>query len=137
MRLARITGRVSASIKSAKLTGVRMLVADYVDPEGEVLERAAVVTDACGAGPGDLVLVAVGSAARVPAETAGVPTDATAVGFIDQLSVGDRNVDLAAPSGPPVLPTPPGPPGSPGPPPPSPSPPEAARPARPSRQRRK
>ena len=126
MRLARITGRVSASIKSAKLTGVRMLVADYVDPEGEVLERAAVVTDACGAGPGDLVLVAVGSAARVPAETAGVPTDATAVGFIDQLSVGDRNMDLAAPPGPPG-PTPP----------PSPSPAEAARPARSSRQRRK
>ena len=135
MRLARITGRVSASIKSAKLTGVRMLVADYVDPEGEVLERAAVVTDACGAGPGDLVLVAVGSAARVPAETAGVPTDATAVGFIDQLSVGARNVDLAGPSGPLG---PPAPPGSPEPtPPPSPSPAEAARPARSSRQRRK
>jgi len=98
MRLARVTGRVSASIKSGKLTGVKMLVADYVDTEGEVLEPAVVVTDACGAGPGDLVLVANGSAARVPAETAGVPTDATAVGFIDQLSVGDRNVDLAPPA---------------------------------------
>lgn len=95
MRLARITGRVSASVKTGSLTGVRMLVADYVDPEGEVLERAAVITDACGAGPGDLVLVATGSAARIPAETAGVPTDATAVGFVDQLSVGARDVDLA------------------------------------------
>ena len=94
MRLARITGRVSASIKTGKLSGVRMVVADYVDPEGEVLERAAVLTDACGAGPGDLVLVATGSAARIPAETSGIPTDATAVGFIDQLSVGDRNVNL-------------------------------------------
>ena len=100
MRLARITGRVSASIKSGKLTGVRMLVADYVDVDGEVLEPAVVITDACGAGPGDLVLVANGSAARVPAETAGVPTDATAVGFIDQLSVGARNVDLAPPPAP-------------------------------------
>ena len=73
MRLARITGRVSASIKTGKLTGVRMLVADYVDAGGEVLEPAVVVTDACGAGPGDLVLVANGSAARVPAEMAGLP----------------------------------------------------------------
>lgn len=119
MRLARITGRVSASIKSGKLTGVRMLVADYVDAQGAVLEPAVVVTDACGAGPGDLVLVANGSAARVPAETAGVPTDATAVGFIDQLSVGDRNVDLAPP-----------------PPPPPQSAPESPRRPRPSRQRR-
>ena len=98
MRLARVTGRVSASVKTGKLTGVRMLVADYVDPEGGVLERATVITDACGAGPGDLVLVATGSAARVPPETAGIPTDATAVGFVDQLSVGDRSVDLAVPS---------------------------------------
>ena len=104
MRLARITGRVSASIKSGKLTGVRMLVADYVDAEGAVLESAVVVTDACGAGPGDLVLVANGSAARVPAETAGVPTDATAVGFVDQLSVGARNVDLTPPPPPPPPP---------------------------------
>ena len=98
MRLARITGRVSAAIKTGKLTGVKMLVADYVDPEGEILDRAVVMTDACGAGPGDLVLVANGSAARIPAETAGVPTDATAVGFIDQLSIGDRNVDLTPPA---------------------------------------
>ena len=97
MRLARITGRVSASIKTGKLSGFRMLVADYVDPEGEVLERAAVLTDACGAGPGDLVLVATGSAARIPAETAGIPTDATAVGFVDQLSVGARDIDPGPP----------------------------------------
>ncbi len=126
MRLARITGRVSASIKSGKLTGVRMLVADYVDPEGEILERAVVITDACGAGPGDLVLVAGGSAARVPAETAGVPTDATSVGFVDQLSVGNRNVDL-------VLPPSPSPPAPPSPRPPA----EAPRPPRSNRQRRK
>lgn len=96
MRLARITGRVSASVKSGGLAGHKMLLADYVGPDGEVLEPAAVVTDACGAGPGDLVLVAAGSAARIPAETAGVPTDATAVAFIDQMSVGARNVDLLA-----------------------------------------
>ena len=101
MRLARITGRVSASVKSGGLAGHKMLLADYVGPDGEVLEPAAVVTDACGAGPGDLVLVAAGSAARIPAETAGVPTDATAVAFIDQLSVGARNVDLADSAGPP------------------------------------
>ena len=106
MRLARITGRVSASVKTGKLAGVRMLVAEYVDPDGEVLERAAVLTDACGAGPGDLVVVATGSAARIPAETAGIPTDATAVGFVDQLSVGARDVDLRPPEAPAPAPRP-------------------------------
>ena len=63
MWLARITGRVSASVKAGKLAGKKMLVADYIDAQGPVLESAAVLTDACGAGPGDLVLVATGSAA--------------------------------------------------------------------------
>lgn len=56
MRIARITGRVSASVKAGALTGRKMLLADYVDAGGNVLEPAAVVTDACGAGPGDVVI---------------------------------------------------------------------------------
>ena len=95
MRIARITGRVSASIKAGQLTGRKMLLADYVDCGGNVVEPSIVVTDACGAGPGDVVLVATGSAARIPADAVGVPTDATAVGFIDQMSVGAEGVDLA------------------------------------------
>ena len=94
MRIARVTGRVSASVKAGQLAGRRMLLADYVDPEGKTLERAIVITDACGAGPGDLVVVATGSAARSIPETAAAPTDATAVAFIDQMSVGARDVDL-------------------------------------------
>ena len=99
MRIARITGRVSASVKAGQLTGRKMLLADYVDAGGNVLEPAAVVTDACGAGPGDVVLVATGSAARIPAGANGVPTDATAVAVIDHLSVGMQDVDLARISG--------------------------------------
>lgn len=94
MRIARITGRVSASVKAEALTGRKMLLADYVDAGGNVLEPAAVVTDACGAGPGDVVLVATGSAARLPAGANGVPTDATAIAVIDQMSVGAEAVDL-------------------------------------------
>ena len=95
MRIARISGRVWASVKAGQLAGRKMLLADYVDPDGNVLEPAVVITDACGSGPGDLVLVATGSAARIPADTAGLPTDATAVAFIDHLSVEAENIDPA------------------------------------------
>ena len=97
MRLARITGRVSASAKLGNLLGVTTLVADFVDAGGEVLERAVVVADACRAGPGDLVLVTTGAAARMGERTSGVPTDATVVAIVDQLSIGDRDVDLTPP----------------------------------------
>ena len=99
MRIAHITGRVSASVKAGQLTGRKMLLADYVDAGGNVVEPAIVITDTCGAGPGDVVLVATGSAARVPTETSGVPTDATAVAVIDQMSVGVEDVGLARLSG--------------------------------------
>ncbi|MCY4459819.1 MAG: hypothetical protein OXC26_05380 [Albidovulum sp.] len=94
MRIARITGRVSSSFKSEGLAGKRMLTADVIDTSGKVLDRSIVVVDACDAGPGDLVLVATGSAARIPAAAAGIPTDASAVAFIDHLSVGSEDVDL-------------------------------------------
>ena len=96
MRIARITGRVSASIKAGQLSGHRMLIADAIAPDGKILEAGLVLTDACDAGPGDVVLVATGSAARIAGQTAGVPTDATAVAVVDHMSVGSRNVDLNA-----------------------------------------
>ena len=96
MRIARITGRVSASIKAGQLSGHRMLIADCIAPDGKVLDTGIVLTDACDAGPGDIVLVATGSAARIAGSTAGVPTDATAVAVVDHMSMGSSNVDLNA-----------------------------------------
>ena len=96
MRIARVTGRVAASVKAAQLTGHRLLLVDCISAEGVVQQADMVITDACDAGPGDLVLVAHGSAARIAASTQGIPTDATAVALLDHLSIGSRTVDLEA-----------------------------------------
>ncbi len=96
MRLAWVIGRVSATAKTVELSGLRLLVADYVDADGGILETGIVLTDACDAGPGDIVLVATGSAARQAGALAGVPTDATAVGIVDHMSIGSRDIDLDA-----------------------------------------
>ena len=92
MRIARIVGRVTASVKAEGLSGQKMLLADIIDRSGNVLESSVVMVDACGAGPGDEVLVAAGSAARVPAAASGVPTDAAAVAFIDEITASDAAV---------------------------------------------
>lgn len=88
MKLARVTGLVTGTIKSANLTGQKLLVVDIVDAKGKVQEASVVVTDVCGAGHGDTVLIATGSAARLPSELAGTPTDATAVAIIDDIKLG-------------------------------------------------
>ncbi len=88
MRLGRVTGTVTATVKNAGLTGFKLMVVDYVDGAGKVLDPARAAADTCGAGVGDTVLIVEGSAARLPAQATGVPVDAAIVAIVDQISVG-------------------------------------------------
>ena len=86
MRVARVTGTVTATAKDAQLTGFKLLLTDIVDASGKVLEPAVVAADTCGAGVGDLVMLVQGSAARLPAGLAGVPVDACVIAVVDDVA---------------------------------------------------
>ena len=83
MLLCRVTGSTVATVRAGGVGGARLLV---VRPEGGDPASSFVAVDIVGAGSGDLVLVAQGSAARIPDATASVPTDATIVGIVDEAS---------------------------------------------------
>ena len=87
MQLARVTGTVTATVKQAPLTGLKLLLTDVIDGAGAVLNPSVVAADTCGAGVGDTVLVVLGSAARLPGGTAGVPLDAAIVAIVDEVDV--------------------------------------------------
>lgn len=87
MKIARVTGHVTAIVKDVSLTGRKMLVVNVENGAGKVLEHAVVVVDEFGAGPGDMVLIVTGSAARLPAGIGGIATDAAIVGIIDDINV--------------------------------------------------
>ena len=82
MLLCRVTGSTVVTVRTGGLGGAKLLV---VRPEGGG-SQPFVAVDTVGAGSGDLVLVAQGSAARVPDETASAPTDAAVVGIVDEAS---------------------------------------------------
>ncbi len=82
MRLCRVTGKVTGTIKDPGLQGVTLLLAESVEDEGG---EETVVADAVGAGAGELILVAEGSAARQAAALRGLPTDAAAVMIVDDV----------------------------------------------------
>ncbi len=88
MHLARVIGSATGTVKDPPLAGVKLLVVQPVDEKGKNAGATEIVADVVGAGNGDLVLVAVGSAARQPAATRGVATDATAVAIIDDVTIG-------------------------------------------------
>jgi ethanolamine utilization protein EutN len=79
MQLCRVTGNAVATVKAPALGDFKLV---RVRPEGKGgIEFVAV--DTLGAGEGDLVLVAQGTAARALEATAGAPTDATVVAILD------------------------------------------------------
>ena len=83
MLLCRVTGSTVVTVRVGGMGGTKLLV---VRPEGGGPASSFVAVDIVGAGAGDLVLVAQGSAARIPDATASAPTDATIVGIVDEAS---------------------------------------------------
>ena len=83
MKLCRVTGTTVATVSAAGMGGARLLV---IRPEGGDVGSEVVAVDTVGAGPGDLVLVSRGSAARVLDAMRSVPTDATIIAIIDEAS---------------------------------------------------
>lgn len=82
MRLCRVGGKVTGTIKDPGLQGVTLLLVTPVDDRDGA---ETVVADAVGAGAGELVLVTEGSAARQAVTLRGLPTDAAAVMIVDEV----------------------------------------------------
>ena len=87
MRIGRVRGSVTATIKEPRLASSKLLVVDIEDGAGKVLEPAIVCVDTLGAGVGDIVLLVSGSAARIPSDFAGIAIDAATVAIVDEVTL--------------------------------------------------
>lgn len=87
MFLARVVGRVWATVKDANLASQRLLVVQPLTPEGAPSGRQTIVTDCTGAGAGETVYCCRGKESSFPFLPTEVPTDTTVVGIIDEVRV--------------------------------------------------
>jgi microcompartment protein CcmK/EutM len=87
MRIARVVGTAVSTIKESTLVGQKLLLVRETDEHDEFTGAVFVAVDAVGAGTGELVLVAQGSAARASGTTSGQPIDAVIMGILDSLEV--------------------------------------------------
>ncbi len=85
MILCKVLGHAVATRKDAKLEGAKLLTVCEIDPDGSERRDLHVVADTLGAGLGDVVLVTIGSAARLTSETSGYPIDALVVALVDRV----------------------------------------------------
>jgi len=88
MRIARVIGSAVSTVKDPSLVGHKLLLVREADEKDDLTGPVFVAVDVVGAGTGELVLVAEGSAARQPGTTTGQPVDAVIMGILDSLEVG-------------------------------------------------
>ena len=91
MYLGRVIGRVWATVKDPGLAAQRLLLVQPLTPEGQPTGKRLVVTDAMGAGAGELVYWSKGKESSFPFLPIEVPTEMTIVGIVDTVNV-DRSV---------------------------------------------
>lgn len=92
MLIAEVKGNIWATRKEESLKGYKLLIVQPIDLSGKPVGNVMVAADKIGAGEGELVLVVVGSSARMAADEHQVPIDATVVGIIDTVEVRKANV---------------------------------------------
>jgi microcompartment protein CcmK/EutM len=87
MYLGRVIGCVWSSVKDPGLNAQRLLLVQPLTPEGQPTGKRLVVTDAVGAGAGELVYWSKGKESSFPFLPAEVPTEMTIVGIVDSVHV--------------------------------------------------
>ena len=93
MQIAKVRGTVVSTHKAPSMTGIKLLLVQFIDETGELLPNYEVAADIVGAGVNEWVLVSRGSAARrVESRYEDRPLDATIVGIIDTVSVDNRSL---------------------------------------------
>ncbi len=90
MLLAKVIGTVVASAKSERTDGLKMLIIQPLDLEGQPKGNYVVAFDAVGAGEGEVVLYASGSSARQTPATDNRPADATIFAIVDTWDVAGK-----------------------------------------------
>lgn len=82
MILGKVVGSIVSTRKNEKLVGQKLLIVrplENMEAKGEL-----VAIDNVGAGIGETVLVAEGSAARIGCDLENAPVDAAIVGIVDE-----------------------------------------------------
>ena len=90
MQLGKIIGTIVSSQKDEKLEGLKFHIVKAVDYDGKPTGGFVVAVDAMGAGVGEIVLTAAGSAARLTPLTKDKPVDAVIMAIVDIVEINGK-----------------------------------------------
>jgi microcompartment protein CcmK/EutM len=84
----RVVGTVVATRKDPNLVGIRFLLVEELSRSFEGTGKMVVAADAVSAAPGEVVLYASGSSARLTEVTRDRPVDAVIMAIVDEVEAG-------------------------------------------------
>lgn len=84
MLLARVKGTIVSTSKNEKLVGYKLMIAEIIEQD-KPTGREILAVDGVGAGIGEKVIIATGSAARLGVDRNDSPVDAAIVGIVDEI----------------------------------------------------
>ncbi|MFQ6609953.1 MAG: EutN/CcmL family microcompartment protein [Fidelibacterota bacterium] len=88
MNLAKVVGTVVSTHKENSLEGLKFLILEKIDLDGNSAGGSLVAVDAVDAGIGEVVLFATGSSGRQTVRTDKRPCDAVVMAIVDSWEVG-------------------------------------------------
>jgi microcompartment protein CcmK/EutM len=92
MKIARVVGTVVSTIQAPAFDGRRLLVCDFLNPEGSPTGGYTIAVDTVGAGAGETVLILdEGNSARQVLMAPNAPVRAVVVGIVDAVYLAPDN----------------------------------------------
>lgn len=91
MRLGKIVGTVVATRKDEKLIGSKLMITQPLSFDLKPLGEPLIAVDTVGAGIGEVVILASGTASRIAARKLDSPIDASIVGIVDNIDIPDKS----------------------------------------------
>ena len=92
MLLGRVLGTVVATRKEPSMEGLKFLLVGRIDSSGSPMNEHVVAADGAGAGVGEVVLYATGSAARQTQATHNRPCDGVIMAIVDSWEVDGEEI---------------------------------------------
>jgi microcompartment protein CcmK/EutM len=91
MKIAKVVGNLISTIKDKSFSGYKLMIVEYLHPDGTPDGKRQIAFDAAHAGVGDIVLVNVdGGAANMFTGDKELIADNTICGVLDSFTIGGK-----------------------------------------------
>jgi len=92
MKLCKVIGFATSSIKREGLSSYKLLVLKDIDDEGQPRGEAFLAVDTVGAGLSEYVAVTVGAPAAAALSDKTLPVDAAVIAILDHVTINKKEI---------------------------------------------